>query len=38
MWIEDLFTTTLLSDGRLRMNHLWDWFKFRRLIDAPLDN
>jgi len=38
MWIEDLFTTALLGDGRLRMNCLWDRFKFRRLMDAPLDN
>ena len=36
--IEDLFTTALLGDGRSRTNRPWDRFKFRRLMDAPLDN
>jgi len=36
--IEDLFTTALLGNGRSRTNRLWDRFKFRRLMNAPLDN
>lgn len=37
-WIEDLFTTALLGDGRSRTNRAWDRLKFRRLMDAQLEN